>query len=69
MRGDPVGQALGPGRFGMGIARSTEYDDKHLGGTHLTGVPIDNVDRRSTVVDERFLTGTMVLAQTALLLG
>ena len=67
VQADPVGQRLGPGGLGIGVAGGPEHPDKDLGLPYLTGVAIDDGHGRATVVDEGLLAGPVALAHAALL--
>nr|WP_198034100.1 hypothetical protein [Acidihalobacter ferrooxydans] len=69
MRADPVGQRLGPGGLGIGVAGGAEHADEHLRLAHLTGVAVDDRHGRARVVDEGLLAGPVHLAHAALLAG
>ena len=59
---DPVRQRLGPGRFGVGVARRAEHRDEHLGLADLAGGGVDQLDGLPGIVDEQPLAGRMHLA-------
>lgn len=62
MRGDPIGERLGPGGLGVGVARCAEDGDEHLRCAHLTGGTVDDGGGVSAVVDEELLTRSVRLA-------
>lgn len=45
VRADPVGQRLGPARFGVGVAGGAYHSDEDLGLPDLAGAPVDQFDR------------------------
>ena len=63
VRCDPVRQALGKGRLGIGVVRGTEHGDEYLRGVHLAGEPVDDLHSVARIVDEQLLAGDMDLAQ------
>ena len=58
---DPVGQRLGPGRLGVGVAGGAQRGDEHLRLAHLAGPPVDDLDRLAGIVDEQALAGRVRL--------
>ena len=62
MGADPVGEALAPGRLGVGIAGGAEDGDKDLGHAALAALGVDDLDGGPGVVDEHLLAGEMGLA-------
>ena len=62
MRGDPVRQALRPGRLGVGVVRRAQHRDEHLRRARLARVPVDDADRLTGVIDEGRLAGPVGLA-------
>jgi hypothetical protein len=62
MRGDPVGQALGPGDLGIGVVGGTEHGKKHLGLVHLTALRVDDGQSLAGVVDKELFAGPVALA-------
>ena len=59
---DPVGQRLGPGRLGVGVAGGAHGGDEDLRLAHLPGPPVDDLDRLAGIVDEQPLAGRVRLA-------
>lgn len=62
MRRNPVGQALAPGHFCIGVVRSAEHGEKELCLVHLTGLRVDNGQGLPCIVDKELLTGSVALA-------
>jgi len=62
VRADPVGQRLGPGRFGVGVAGGAQGGDEDLGCANLAGKAVDHRHRGAGVIDEHLFAGDMGLA-------
>jgi hypothetical protein len=62
MRADPVGQALRPGRLGVGVVGGPEHRHEDLRGADLPAGRIDDLHRLPGVVDEQLLPGAVGLA-------
>ena len=60
---DPIGEALRPGGFGIGVAAGAEHRDEHGRRAHFTGGWVVNRDRVTGVVDEQLLAGAMLVAE------
>ena len=58
----PVGQALRPGRLGVGVVRRAQHGDEDLRLAHLAGGAVDDRHRVPGVVDEQLLAGAVLLA-------
>ncbi len=50
---NPVGQALGPGRYGIGVARGAECCHEQRRRPHFACRPADHLQRRAGIVDEQ----------------
>ena len=62
MRARPVGQALRPGRLGVGEVRGAEHAHEDLGFADLARFRVGDPDPFAGIVYERLLAGDMVLA-------
>ena len=65
VRGDPVRQRLGPGRFDVRIVRGAEHADEDLRLADLAGAAVDDRARVAAVVDEQLVAGAVHLAHRA----
>ena len=61
MAGNPVGDLLGAGRFGVGVVRGAEDGDEELDRDHLAGGGVDDRGVLAGVIDEALLAGVMDL--------
>ena len=62
MAGDPVGDLLRAGGFGVGVVRGAEDGDEQLDRDHLARRGVDDGRLRAGVVDEALLAPSMDLA-------
>jgi hypothetical protein len=62
VRPDPVGQALAPGRLGVGAVRRAEHRDEHLRRAQFAGAAVQHLHRVPGVVDEQPLASGMGLS-------
>lgn len=51
--GDPVWQALGPGRLGICLVRCPQGRDEQLRRAHFAGLGVDHIDRQPRVIDKQ----------------
>jgi hypothetical protein len=63
MSADPVGEALRPGGFGVGIAAGPEHRDEDNGAAHFASDRIVNGNRIASVVDEQLFASAMFMAE------
>ena len=64
----PVLQALAPGGLRIGVIRSPQHGDKHLGRADFAGLRVNDRNGGATVVNEALFTGLVDLAHRAPLL-
>ena len=62
MRGNPVWQALRPGRLDIGVTGCTQRGDEDLRRPYLAGFCADDIKSCPGIVDEQAFPGNMVLA-------
>ena len=63
MGADPVGEALRPGGFRVGVTAGPEHRDEDSSGTRFAGGRVLNRDRVAGVVNEQLLAGAMLVAE------
>jgi hypothetical protein len=61
MRADPIRQALGQRRLGVGVAGGAHRRDEDLGRPDLAAAAVDQIDALAGVIDEHALAGRMGL--------
>ncbi len=61
MGADPVRQALGRSRLGVGVVGGAHRSHEDLCRTDLAGAAVDHIDSLAGVIDEQALAGGMAL--------